>query len=176
MTNNFKSSWFYFHSWSDIDNRLKKLAGKSIAIYSLAFILSAIVVPINFMQPTQSQNGLPIEFSTSNISSNIINDNQCPDGKKQYEVTLSDSIVSDPGALESTIVQLNMKLNNSGIKVVDILENIGVLVITSENQRIIEKAVDDLRSDPRVVSVELSSCVKIFSYQLKLSRDTQKHM
>lgn len=168
--NNFESNWFYFHSWSDIDNKQGKIARKSSVIYSLAIILSAIILPINFLQPVHSQNGLLGEFSTSNMSSDIINDNQCPDEGKQYEVTLSDSIVSDSGVLKNTLFQLKGELNNSGIKVVNILENIGVMVITSENQRLIDKTVGDLRKDPRVTSVELSGCVKISNYQFNHSR------
>jgi hypothetical protein len=49
----------------------------------------------------------------------------------------------------------------SGVKVTNVLENIGIFGIESVNQQLLNKVIDDLRHDPRIASVQPTVCVGI---------------
>jgi hypothetical protein len=114
-------------------------------------VLAIIVITHNESQLVQGQNNLI--NNNSSISADICTRSNIPG---QYEVILSDSIVNNPKALEDALSDLTQKVNSSGIKVVNVLENIGILIIKSSNQQLLDKVINNLRNDSRVADVEQS--------------------
>lgn len=106
------------------------------------------------------------ESSTTNITSQSqisISNKSCSGLPGQYDVTLSDSVMQNPNTIKSVLNDLTQKVVRSGVKVTNVLENIGIFGIKSMNQQLLNKVIDDLRHDPRIASVQRTVCVGIDS-------------
>jgi hypothetical protein len=125
-------------------------------------VLVAVIVGTNLLQVVYSQSESSDRLIGSNLTSKTRNDSRCPGVEGQYDVTLNNTSVSNSETIKTSITQLTMALNSSGITVVDVLENVGIIIVKSENQHF-DNIVTDLRADPRVKSVEPTGCVEASS-------------
>jgi hypothetical protein len=159
-----KSIRYHFYSWLEDSNICIKKVSKHVSMYSaVTAVLLAVIVGTNSLQVVYSQSESSDRLIGSNLTSKTRNDSRCPSVEGQYDVTLNNTSASNSETIKTSITQLTKALNSSGITVVDVLENVGIIIVKSENQHLMDNIVTDLRGDPRVISVEPTGCVEASS-------------
>lgn len=102
--------------------------------------------------------GISYALSSLSFDDNTTDSNlDCIEKENTYIITLNEFIGSVN--LKHTLDELVYKLNSSGIKIVNVLENTGIIIIEPVDNKIFYKISNELKNDVRVKSIEKSGCV-----------------
>ena len=88
-------------------------------------------------------------------------DVKCPDLSGQYEIILLDYNKSNPESVKSLDEVVN-KINSSGIEIINVLDNLGVITIKSSDEQLINNLKEEFINDKQI-KIEQSICQRMFN-------------
>ena len=88
-------------------------------------------------------------------------DVKCPDLSGQYEVILLDYNKSNPESVKLLDEVVN-KINSSGIEIINVLDNLGVITIKSSDEQLINNLKEEFINDKQI-TIEQSICQRMFN-------------
>ena len=102
----------------------------------------------------------PYVLSSQALDKNLSNSiDACLKKDNTYIITLNEFLEGKD--LKNTINDFVFKINSSGIKIVDVLEKTGIIIIKPTENNFCDLLLNELKNDSRIKSIEKSGPVKM---------------